>query len=82
MPVKNPARGNFISTQPTNANIRADMSHMRAKMKGNPRVDAPWFFSHIANELSKIPSDSPRSYMPIVISGRLGGLLVHEPLPF
>ena len=39
------------------------------------------FFSHLANELSRIPSDCPRSKLPRVISRRLGGLSVHEPLP-
>ena len=39
------------------------------------------FFSHLADELSRIPFDCPRSKLPRVISRRLGGLSVHEPLP-
>ena len=54
---------------------------MEQNSKGHPRVAAPRFFSHLANELSRIPADCPRSKLPRVISRRLGGLSVHEPLP-
>ena len=82
MQVKNPRAGILHQPNQPNENSRAEKSHIRAKFQRHPRVAAPRFFSHLANELSKIPSDCPRSNLPIVISGRLGGLPVHEPLPF
>ena len=80
MQVKNPRAGILHQPNQPNENSRAEKSHMGAKCQSIQELQL-LVFSHLANALSRILSDCPRSKLPRVIIRRLGGLSVHEPLP-